>query len=91
MVVAHCSGVEGHNLVIRPIRIDEAGRGELVIDDVYPGGVNPMPFEPGTVVAEIMTSRTYHQWPLTQKCQVIGDVPSHSTAHFTHRVDQKAD
>ena len=50
-----------------------------------------MPFEPGPVVAEIVTSRTNHQWSLAQQRQVIGDIPGDSTAHFAHRVDQKAD
>ena len=88
--MGHRAGVEGDDLVIGLVGVDEARCGELIGDLHHARRVHPGLVHPRAVLAEVLAGRRHHQGPSAQKRQVVGDVARHPAAHALHRVHQEA-
>ncbi len=88
---SHGAAVEGDDLIVRFVGVDEAGSGELVFDFPDAGNVDSVRLHPDPVFREILASRCQHQRMLAHQGKVVGDVPRHPAPHPAHRIDQKAD
>jgi len=89
--LGHRAGIEGDDLVVVPVGVEECRCGELVVDQLDPGRVDALLLHPGPVLAEVLPGRRDDQRLLAQQRQRVGDIAGHAAAHPAHGVDQEAD
>lgn len=72
--VCHGPRVEGRDLVVLHVVINEARRGELSGDWPKAAEVDPVLFQPCAVLGEVLADRSYEDGTIAQKSEVEGDV-----------------
>ncbi len=85
----HGARVEGGDLVVLQVGVDEARRGEVAVDDLDAVGVDPLAFEPGAILGEVLADGADDLGLLAEQGEVVGDVGRRAASEPLHRVDQE--